>query len=152
MKLEYKKGLVFILAGAVYLSGQFFRGVWFNPSWPFPCQEIRYENVVYCHAPYMSTLGWPLINLGIMLALVAVLLLWTSADTFRNWLRFSAVYIPIVIALDLLIFPVSLGSGLFMGGGTLGYEQGAYPFGRLFVFATLLIVLRGLYHTKKVKA
>ncbi|HCR52591.1 TPA: hypothetical protein DIV48_03030 [Candidatus Kaiserbacteria bacterium] len=136
MNLRYKKALVFVLAGVVYLVGQYFRGVWFNPSWPFPCQEIHSGSIVYCNAPYLDTLGWPLIALGQMLAIVAVVLLFANAVTFQKWLKFSAFYIPIAVVLDLLIYPIRF-SPLTP---VLTHSQGVYPFGWLYVLITFGIV------------
>ena len=141
MNLWHKKTSIFVLASVVYLAGQYFRGVWFNPSWPFPCQEILSGSVVYCNAPYLDSLGFPLIALGEMLAIIAVILLFANAETFRKWLKFSAFYIPIVVVLDLLIYPISFSTL----SPALTYSQGVYPFGGFYVIATLGIVLWGFF-------
>ena len=146
MNLWYKKISVFVVAGVVYLAGQYFRGVWFNPSWPSPCQEIHSGSVVYCNAPYLDTLGFPLIFLGQMLAIIAVILLFANADTFRKWLKFSLFYIPIVILLDLWIYPLR-----FPPGPVASYEQGVYPFGWLYVLITVGIVLWNFFATRRTR-
>ena len=139
MNLRYKKILVFVLAGIVYLTGQYFRGVWFNPAWPLTCQEIHSGSIVYCNSPYLDTLGWPLIDLGQMLALIAVILLAANARTFRKWLKFTVFYIPIAVVLDYLIYPLSFAPGPIFQPAS--YSQGVYPFGWLYVIITFGIVL-----------
>ncbi len=144
MKIWMKRGSVFLIAGVVYLVGQYFRGVWFNPSWPSPCQEIHSGSVVYCNAPYLDTLGFPLIFLGQMLAIVAIILLFASADTFRKWLKFSIFYIPIAIILANLIYPFRLPPG-----PVVLISSAVYPFGWLFVIITLGIVLWSLLTSRR---
>lgn len=150
MNLWYKKISVFAAAGVVYLVGQYFRGVWFNPAWPSACQEIHSGSMVYCNSPYLDTLGWPLIDLGQMLAIVAIILLFANAATFRKWLKFSLFYIPIAVGLVYLIYPINIGLG-FLSQPT-PRSQGVYPFGSLFVIITLGIVGWGIYATRRMNA
>lgn len=138
MNLRYKKTLVFVLAGIVYLTGQYSRGVWFLGSViPNVCGKAEFGGIAFCNSPYLDTLGWPLIDLGQMLALIAVILLAANARTFRAWLTFSAFYIPAAVVLDLMIYPVRF----FPLSPELTYSQGVYPFGWLYVLVTAGIVL-----------
>ena len=146
MNLWYKKSFVFVVAGITHLVGQYFRGVWFlGGVIPNVCGHAEFGGVPFCNSPYLDTLGWPLIDLGQMLAVVALILLFANAATFRKWLKFSLFYIPVVIILDLLIYPIRF-SPL---SPELTYSQGVYPFGNLFVIVTLGIVLWGLLTTRR---
>ncbi|MHB8860627.1 MAG: hypothetical protein ACYC48_02735 [Minisyncoccota bacterium] len=146
MNLWYKKSSIFVIAGVVYLVGQYFRGVWFLGSMiPNVCGDARFGGVVFCNSPYLDTLGWPLIDLGQMLAVVALILLFANAATFRKWLKFSLFYIPIVVVLDLLIYPIRF----FSLSPELTYSQGVYPFGDLFIIITLGIVLWNLFTDRR---
>ena len=113
MSLRFKKALVFVVAGLAYLAGQYFRGVWFLGSVvPNVCGYAMSDGVRFCNSPYLNTLGWPLIMLGQMLALVALVLLFADARSFRRWLRFSRVYVPIAAVIIVLVFPVPMPLGL----------------------------------------
>ena len=108
MNLWYKKGLVFVIACAAYLFGQYFRGEWISPTWPFACQLIHSGAMSYCSAPYIDTLGWPLIMLGKVLALVGLVLLFANRRGFHSWLRFSYVYVPLIAVIVVFVFPLPL--------------------------------------------
>jgi len=141
MKLQYKKALVFILAGVVYLAGQYLRGTWFvSTSLQNFCRPIIENGTTYCNSPYLNE-GIVLIDLGQMLAIIAVILFFVSATTFNRWFKFSLFYVPIVVILDLLIYPISF-SPLSQ---PLSHAQGVYPFGWLYVVITLGIALSGLF-------
>ena len=146
MNIWYKKISVFILAGIIYLAGQYFRGVWFLGSViPNVCGHAEFGGVPFCNSPYVSTLGWPLIDLGQMLAFIAIILIAANATTFHKWLKFSAYYIPIVAVLDLLIYPFRI----FPGQPLATYSQGVYPFGWLYVILTFIIVVWGLITSRR---
>ncbi len=148
MNLWYKKISVFVTAGLVYLTGQYFRGVWFvNTNLQGFCRSYLENGKIYCNSPYLDTLGWPLIDLGQMLAIVAVILLFANAATFRKWLKFSLFYIPIAVGLVYLIYPINIGLG-FLSQPT-PRSQGVYPFGELFVIITLGIVGWGGYTSRR---
>lgn len=137
MTLHYKKVLVFVLAGVVYLVGQYFRGAWFpNFTWPLPCREVTFGTTTYCDPQYLVSLGFPLIDLGQMLAIVAVILLLANAETFHKWLKVSAVYIPTAVLLAYWIYPIR-----FPPAPVTPISQAVYPFGWLFVLITASIVL-----------
>lgn len=144
MNLRYKKIAVFVLAGVVYLAGQYFRGVWFQNFFINPCRNSIDNWGVFCNSPYVETFGFPLIALGQMLAIVAVILLLANTDTFRKWLKFSAYYIPIAVVLAYWIYPIR-----FPPGPVVPISQGVYPFGWLYVVITLGIVLWGLYTSRR---
>ncbi len=113
MSLRFKKTLVFVIAGLAYLAGQYFRGVWFlSTGIQSFCQPYLENGKTYCNSPYLNTLGWPLIMLGQMLALLALVLLFADARSFRRWLRFSRVYVPIAAVIIVLVFPVPMPLGL----------------------------------------
>ncbi len=142
MSLQYKKVLIFIIAGLTYLAGQYFRGVWFADfTWPLPCHRVFFGATSYCDPQYLDTLGFPLIALGQMLFIVAFVLLLTDAKTFHKWLKFSAFYVPIAVLLDLWIYPIRF----VPNTPILTYSQGVYPFGWLYVILTLGVVLKGLH-------
>jgi len=145
MNLWYKKASVFVVAGVVYLAGQYFRGAWFvsNNLQSF-CRPLIENGKTYCNSPFLNE-GLALIDLGQMLVIVAVILLFANATTFRKWLKFSIFYIPIVIVLDYLIYPIS-----FMpSSAPATYSQGVYPFGWLYVFITLGIVIWKYFATRR---
>ncbi|PIR83236.1 hypothetical protein COU19_01440 [Candidatus Kaiserbacteria bacterium CG10_big_fil_rev_8_21_14_0_10_56_12] len=152
MTLAHKKALVFVLAGVTYLAGQYFRGVWFLHLSIGTCKNSVDDWGVFCNSPYVGTLGWPLIDLGAMMLVVAIVLLLANAETFHRWLKFTLYYVPIVVLLDLLIYPMSSGIGFIMSGPPLGYEKGIYPFGKLFVLITIGIVLWGWIRAHRAKA
>ncbi|OGG48490.1 hypothetical protein A3G63_01495 [Candidatus Kaiserbacteria bacterium RIFCSPLOWO2_12_FULL_52_8] len=153
MMLWYKKITVFIAAGVVYLIGQYFRGMWFvDTNFPNICRSYIQSGKTYCNSPYLDTLGWPLIDLGQMLGVVAIILLAANAETFRKWVKFSLYYIPIVVLLDILIYPsINIGLGFLSGYQPTNYFLGVYPFGKLYVILTLGIVVWGLFtsHRKR---
>ena len=141
MKFWWNRVAVFLVAGVLYLVGQYFRGYWFpNFTWPFSCQEIHFGTSVYCNPIYLETLGWPLIVAGEFLALVGVVLLFANERGFRAWLKFSLYYIPIAAALTLWIFPLHLGFGFDLNT-TVPISQGVNDFGKLYLLITLGIVL-----------
>lgn len=137
MNLWYKKISLFVIAGVVYLVGQYFRGVWFQHFFINPCRYSTDNWGVFCNSPYVETFGFPLIALGQMLAIIAVILLFANASAFRSWLKFSAFYIPIAVILDFLIYPIRFSSL----SPELTYSQGVYPFGWLFVIISLFIII-----------
>lgn len=108
MNLWYKKMFVFVSAGAVYLVGQYFRGEWISPTWPFQCHLIHSGAIVYCYAPYLDTLGWPLIMLGEMIALTGLALLFANRRGIRSWQQFSYFYVPIAALLTVWLFPLQI--------------------------------------------
>src|SRR3989338_1376891 len=145
IQLQSKKIFVFVLAGIVYLAGQYFRGAWFPGfTWPLPCNEIVFGSTSYCDPRYLDSLGFPLIALGQMLAIVAVALLLTNADTFRRWLKFTVFYIPAVVLLALWIYPFRIPPG-----PVVPISQGVYPFGWLFVIISLVIVLVSWFRNRR---
>ncbi|MHB8913433.1 MAG: hypothetical protein ACYC4I_00250 [Minisyncoccota bacterium] len=99
---------------------------------------------MFCNSPYVGTLGFPLIDLGQMLAVVALILLFANAATFRKWLKFSLFYIPIATALTLWMYPTRTPLG-----GTVPISQGVYLFGYLFIIITLGIVLWNLFTARR---
>lgn len=109
MNLWYKKGLLFLTAGIAYLLGQYFRGVWFLGSGlPSVCGHAFSSGVQFCNSQYIDTLGWPLITLGEMLALVGLVVLFANARGFRSWLQFSYVYVPLIALIVIFVFPLPL--------------------------------------------
>ncbi len=109
MNLWYKKGLLFVAAGIAYLLGQYFRGFWMEtlPIRSF-CHSYLENGHLYCNSPFIDTLGWPLITLGEMLALVGLVVLFANARGFRSWLRFSYVYVPLIALIVIFVFPLPL--------------------------------------------
>jgi hypothetical protein len=145
MTLKFKKILVFVLAGVVYLAGQYFRGAWFpHFTWPLSCREIIFGTTSYCDPKYLDILGFPLIALGQMLAIIAVVLLLANAETFRKWLKVSAFYIPTAILLVYWIYPLR-----FPPGPVVPASQGVYPFGWLYVLISVGIVLISWFRQRK---
>ena len=138
MTLPYKKSPVIIAAGLVYLAGQYFRGEWLPYfTWPLPCHEITFGASTYCDPRYMDTLGWPLITLGQMLAIIWFILLLADERTYRRWLKVSAFYIPIAIGLSFLIYPIR-----FVPSGPIApVSYGICPIGELYILITLIMRL-----------
>ncbi len=137
MNLWYKKGLIFVVAGISYLVGQYFRGVWFLGSTiPNVCGHAESGGVPFCNSPYLDTLGWPLIILGQVLAVVALIMLFANATIFRTWLKFSLYYIPIAALLTFWMYPTTTPLG-----GVVPVSQGVIVFGWLYAILTFLIVL-----------
>ena len=134
MNLRYKKILVFVLAAVLYCAGFFFS----DPSKFGFCSGLQADSYM-CRIPGAINIGWPLIDLGQMLALIAVILLAANARTFRKWLKFTVFYIPIAVVLDYLIYPLSFAPGPIFQPAS--YSQGVYPFGWLYVIITFGIVL-----------
>lgn len=153
MKLWQKQLSVFILAGGVYVVGQYLRGEWFMN---FPINVCSLPDSLYgtvrCASPY-KIVGLTLIALGEVLAVVACSLCLANAETFSKWLKFCLYYIPVAIFLDLTLFPFTL-PGIAFSSVTIGREVGVVGFGRIWILATVCIVLWGLYtnNRKKVKA
>ena len=145
MNLWYKKAFVFVLAGITYLVGQYFRGVWFlGSAVPNVCGHAEAGGVPFCNSPYLDTLGWPLILLGQTLAIVAIILLFANATTFRRWLKFSVFYIPIATVLTFWMYPTYTPLGALVP-----LSQGVYLFGNLFALITFGIVLWSFFPRKK---
>ncbi len=137
MNLWYKKGLIFVVAGISYLIGQYFRGVWFLGSTiPNVCGHAESGGVPFCNSPYLDTLGWPLIILGQVLAVVALIMLFANARAWHTWLKFSYWFIPITALIVIFVFPIpmQLGSELPRFGAIT-------VFGELYAIITFLIVL-----------
>lgn len=131
MTLKYKKILVFVLAGITYGAGFFFS----NPARFGFCSGSESGSYI-CRVPGAVNIGWPLIALGQMLAIIAVILLLANAETFRKWLKVSAFYIPVAVLLVYWIYPLR-----FPPGPVVPASQGVYPFGWLYVIITAGIVL-----------
>ncbi|MDE2079300.1 MAG: DUF202 domain-containing protein [Patescibacteria group bacterium] len=132
-----KKISVFIVAGIVYLIGQYFRGVWFLGSFiPNTCGHAEAGGIPFCNSPYLDTFGWPLIIIGEFLAAIGVILLFANERGFRAWLKFSLFYVPIAAALVLWIYPIHT----FLGG-VATYSVGVTNAGWLYVIITVIIVL-----------
>lgn len=145
MKLWHKKSLVFVSAGLVYLAGQYFRGAWFENFIINTCRESIDAFGTFCNSSYSANLGWPLITLGKMLAVVWLILLLADERTFKKWARFSLWYIPAALVLSYLIYPIRF----FPGAPVLPVTYGVYPFGYLYIAATLGIVLWGRWRARK---
>jgi uncharacterized membrane protein len=137
LNLWHKKISIFVLAGIAYLVGQYFRGVWFlGSSIPNVCGHAEAGGVPFCNSPYLDTLGYPLIVLGQMLALVGIVMLFADERGWRRWLKFSLVYVPIATALTFWMYPTHS-----LLGAPVPITQGVYLFGYPYVFITLGIVL-----------
>jgi hypothetical protein len=137
MNLWYKKISVFAVAGVVYLVGQYYRGVWFlGSNIPNVCGHAEAGGVPFCNSPYLETLGWPLILLGQILAIVALIMLFTNAAIFRRWLKFSAWFVPIAALIVIFVFPVPMPLG-----AELSREGAVRLFGGLYVIITAAIIL-----------
>ena len=148
MSLSYKKSLVIIVAGLVYLAGQYFRGVWFlGGIIPNFCGHAEVGGVPFCNSPYMDTLGWPLITLGQMLAIVWFIIWLANEKTYRTWLKVSAVYIPTAVILSFLIYPIRFAPGTPISP----VSYGIYPFGALYIIITLVVVLIGWWRGRRAK-
>ncbi len=112
MKLWIKKLLIFVIAGFVYTFGQYFRGVWFlNSGLPNTCGHAIFNGIPFCDSPYLDTLGWPLITLGEVLAVVAVIMLFANERGLRKWFRFSLVYLPLAAVLSIYLSSLRLPLG-----------------------------------------
>ena len=142
MNLRYKKIIVFVLAAIVYAAGFFFS----NPEKFGFCSGLQ-ANSYICRVPGAVNIGWPLIALGQMLAIIAVILLFSDMATFRRWLKFSAFYVPATLILDYLIYPISFAPAPLSHPAS--YAQGVYPFGWLYVLVTLGIVLWGFFSARR---
>ncbi|HEC93813.1 MAG TPA: hypothetical protein ENI56_00330 [Candidatus Kaiserbacteria bacterium] len=136
MTLWYKKSVIFILAGISYIVGQYLRGVWFNPSWPFPCQEIHSGSVIYCNAPYLAQ-GFALITLGETLAIVALILLFANARAFHKWLKFSYWYVSLSALFVIYMTPLPL----VPLASPLSSERAIYDLGVVWQYITAGIVI-----------
>ena len=147
MNLWYKKASVFVVAGIVYLIGQYFRGAWFvDTNFQSFCHPYLENGKMYCNSPYIETLGWPLIDFGQMFVIVAVILLLMDAETFRKWFKFSIFYIPIAIILTLWMYPTQT-----LLGAVVPISQGVHFFGDPYIWITFGIFLWGLYTSRRSK-
>ena len=145
MNLWYKKASLFIVSGVVYIVGQYFRGFWWPYlTWPFPCHIITFGTSTYCDPLYLETLGWPLITLGQMLAIVALILLFADAISFRKWLKFSYWFVPIAALIVILVFPIPMPLGT-----ALSRERAVYNFGELYAIITFGILLWHSFSVRK---
>ena len=134
MNLWYKKSLVLLLGGLVYGAGYFFS----NPAQFGFCSGQQSVSYI-CRVPGITGIGWPLIALGQILAIVWFILLFANAETLRRWLKVSALYIPVAVILSFMIYPIRF----FPGAELLPVSYGVYPFGSLYILITLSIVLWG---------
>lgn len=135
---------VLIVAGIVYLVGQYFRGVWFlGSAFPNVCGNASADGVPFCNSLYLDTFGWPLITAGQFLAVIGIVLLFATESTWRKWLKFSLFYVPISAALIFWIYPINL------FGLITQYEAGVDRAGWLYLIITVIMVLRGRFKTTK---
>jgi len=98
MKLAQKKIALLIVAGIVYLGGQFFRGVWFINLPVNLCGNAFDDSGRFCNSPYIGTIGWPLIEIGIILLLAAAIMLFASASVLDRWLKLNMWALPALVA------------------------------------------------------
>ena len=120
--LSYKKAAIIIVAGATYLVGQYF---------------MRYTESI-------DALGWPLITLGQMLAIIWFIIWLAGEKTYRLWLKVSAVYIPIAVILSFVIYPIRFAPDTPIAP----VSYGIYPFGALYIIITLAVVLIGWWRSR----
>ncbi len=145
MKISIKKLGIFIVAGIIYIVGQYFRGVWFLSTFiPNVCRNSVDDSGVFCNSPYVETLGIPLITAGEILAVVGIILLFANERAWRAWAKFSLVYIPVATVLTLWIFPFKLPPGV-----EVSLSRGVYDFGVLYAIITLCIVIFGWWKERK---
>ena len=126
MTLSYQKSPVIIVAGLAYLAGQYF---------------LRYT-------AHVDTVGWPLITLGQMLAIIWFIIWLAGEQTYRLWLKVSAVYIPIAVVLSFIIYPIRFAPGTEVAP----VSYGTYPFGALYIIVTLVVVLIGWWRGRHASA
>ncbi|MFA7302396.1 MAG: hypothetical protein WC030_01470 [Candidatus Paceibacterota bacterium] len=150
MKLWHKQLIMFLLAGGVYVVGQYLRGEWFMN---FPINVCSFAASVYgtvvCASPYQSV-GLTLIALGEVLAVLACSLCLANIQTFSKWLRFCGYYIPVAILLDFVFFPFSIPTIAF-SPVIIGREVGVVMSVYLLTFITVCMVLWGLYTENRKK-
>ena len=119
MSLKIKKFLIFIAAAAIYLTGQYFRGVWLGHFLPGLCLYKESPAGAYCNWPYFATLGLPLIAAGEIFAIVGVIMLFANKAGMRMWARFSIWYVPLAVIIAAYFVPSSP-LGLLNGGAFTG--------------------------------
>ena len=137
MKLWIKKLLISVIAGLTYLAGQYFRGVWLvNVPIRTFCHAYLENGRFYCNSPYINTLGWPLITLGEVFAVIAVIVLFANERGLRKWFRFSLVYLPLAAVLS-----IYLSSLRFPLGSTIQLWGPVRFFGIIYALITAGIVL-----------
>ncbi|HUY62866.1 MAG TPA: hypothetical protein VMV50_03740 [Candidatus Paceibacterota bacterium] len=108
MKLWLGKIFVFILGGFTYAVGKYIGGYWYiGQNFPAFCRTVTWSGKFYCNSPYLQQ-GIELVNLSKPLVIIGIILLFANAAIFRQWLRFSKYYVPIAVALVLLIYPISI--------------------------------------------
>ena len=145
MNTWIKKPLIFVVAGALYLVGQYFRGMWFvHTNIVRFCRSYVENGKTYCNSPYINNLGWPLIIAGEYFAAIGLILLLANERGFRRWLWTSIVYIPVAFGLILWIYPLHTPLG-----GVAPYAQGVRLFGNIYILITLGIVLRARFKKPK---
>ena len=142
MNLWYKKSLIFILAGISYCAGFFFS----NPARFGFCSGTQSSSYI-CRVLGAINIGWSLIALGQVLAVLAITLLFANAATFHKWLKFSVFYIPIATALTFWMYPTYTPLGALVP-----LSQGVYLFGNLFALITLGIVLWNFFAARRATA
>jgi hypothetical protein len=120
LNLWYKKISIFVLAGIAYGAGIFLS----NQAWGV-------NNAVDVERP--------LIALGQLLAITGITILFSNKDMFHRWLIFTAIYIPIAVALDFVLFPTPIGLG-FMITAILPRTTGIPLFGGLYTLLTICFV------------
>ena len=113
MSLRIKNVSVFVVAGIVYLIGQYFRGVWFLGSTiPNVCGHATDGAGTFCNSPYIEILGWPLIIVGEILTIVGMIMLFANARSWKTWIHFSYWFVPLAALIAIFVFPIPMPLGL----------------------------------------
>ena len=134
---NWKFKIFFLLfAGVVFLTGQYFRGVWIENLPIDICLHSENIQSSSCNWQYFNSLGLPLITAGQLLAIVGVIVLFANELGFRRWWRVGRWYIPIAALLAFTIFPTS-----YLGVLPIDREWAVHAFGYLLILTTLVIVL-----------
>lgn len=90
---------IMLVAGLLYIGGQYFRGVWFMNFPINVCGHASDSNGAFCNSPFLDTLGWPLIEVGTILFFVSLIVLMSNNSGFMRWKKFSYFAIPAAIVL-----------------------------------------------------
>ena len=137
-----ERSSILIFAGIIYLTGQFLSGTWFqNSFFDFFCQPSTENGRQYCNSSYEFTWGWPLINLGEILAVVGFILFFANKAGLSTWLRFSFWYVPITTAFTVWIANTSFSPLGLLNTSATDPVPVIWIFGIVYAIITLAIVI-----------
>lgn len=130
MKKYLNIAFVFILAGVFYMTGQFFS----DPTQFGYC--VGDQNIgELCTAQHAVRVGWPLIEVGEIFFVVAIILLFATTTAWRKWSKFSLWFVPLSALFLIYGTPINLALGQIETVDVTRW------LGYIYIFITLLIVV-----------